>query len=122
MEFVNQYNSKLQVSSNEEIKKLSNTYELIILNSDIDYYKEQYNKILNLISKYEFHIAQMEKHIQIVQRLCARAGVKFHDIVIANDTMYDEKNVDVDIDKDVYENECYSIMHFLFETWRMICD
>lgn len=116
VEFVNKYNSKLQVSSNEELKKLSTTYELIILNSDIDYYRFQYDKLLNMISKYEFHISQLEKHINIAQRLCARAGVKFYDIVIAEDTKMDEKNVDIDVNKDVYENDCYSIMHFLFET------
>lgn len=116
VKFVNGYNSRLQINSNEEIKKLSATYELIILNSDIEYYKKQYDKLLNLISKYEFHISQLEKHINIAKRLCLRVGVKFFDIVVANDTKFDEKNVEVDINKDVYENDCYSVMRFLFET------
>lgn len=116
VEFVNKYNSRLQISSNDELKKLSTTYELIILNSDMDYYKTKYDNLLNKISKYEFHISQVEKHINIAQRLCARVGVKFYEIIIAEDSMLDEKNVDVDINKDVYENDCYSIMHFLFET------
>lgn len=116
VDFVNTYNSKLQISSNEEIRKLSSTYELIILNSDIEYYKKQYDKLLNLISKYEFHISQLEKHIAIAKRLCLRVGIKFQDIVVANDTKYDEKNVEIDINKDVYHNDCYSIIQFLFET------
>ena len=116
IDFVNEYNSKLQINSNEEIKNLSTTYELIILNSDIEYYKKQYNKLLNQIGKYEFHISQLEKHINTAKRLCLRVGVKFHDIVIADDTIWDQKNVDVDINKGVYENDCYSVTHFLFET------
>lgn len=116
VDFVNSYNAKLQISSDEEIKKLSTTYELIILNSDIEYYSKKYNKLLHLVSKYEFHLAQVEKHINIAKRLCERIGVDFNNIVMANDSKWDEKNIDVNINKDVYENDCYSIMHFLFET------
>ncbi len=114
--FVNTYNDKLQISSNDELKKLVNTYELIILNGDIEYYKDEYSKLLNQISKYEFHISQLEKHIEIAKRLCSRAGINFDDIVIADDSLWDEKNVDVDVDKDVYQNPCYSITRFLFKT------
>ena len=116
VKMVNEYNSKLQISSDDEIKKLTHTYELILLNSDIEYYKERYEELLNDIGKYEFHIAQVEKHINIAKRLCDRIGVNFDEIIIANDLEYDEKNVDVDVDKDVYSNECYDIMHFLFDT------
>lgn len=116
VKMVNEYNSKLQISSDDEIKKLTHTYELILLNSDIEYYKERYEELLNDIGKYEFHIAQVEKHINIAKRLCDRIGVNFDEIIIANDLKYDEKNIDVDVDKDVYSNECYDIMHFLFDT------
>jgi len=116
LDVVNEYNSKLQISSDEEISKLSRTYELILLNSDIEYYDKKYNELFNTISKYEFHIAQIEKHINIAKRLCSRIGVDFDKIIIANDTVNDEIIADVDIDKDVYNNECYDVMHFLFNS------
>jgi len=114
LDMVNEYNSKLQIGSDEEITKLSRTYELILLNSDIEYYEKKYKELFNSISKYEFHIAQVEKHINIAKRLCDRIGIEFDKIIIANDTVHDEIVADVDINKDVYDNECYDIMHFLF--------
>ncbi len=41
IDFVNVYNNQLQISSDAELKRLINTYELIILNGDIEYYKEE---------------------------------------------------------------------------------
>ncbi len=116
IDFVNAYNNKLQISSDEELKKLVNTYELIVLNSDIEYYKEVYSKLLSQVSKFEFHLAQLDKHLEIAKRLCVRAGINYNDILVANDSIWDEKNIDVDIDKDVYQNACYSITRFLFKT------
>lgn len=113
IEKVNKYNEKLQISSDDEIIKLTNAYELIILNSDITYYTNKYNELVNITNKYEFHVAQLEKHINIAKRLCDRIAVNFDEIIIANDSSYDEIISDVDIEKDVYNNECYDLMYYL---------
>jgi len=114
IKIVNEYNKKLQVGGDEEINKLSSTYELILLNSDIEYYDKKYTELFNEISKHEFHITQIEKHINIAKKLCNRIGIDFDQIIIADDTKHDEIIDDIDINKDVYSNECYDIMHFLF--------
>jgi len=114
IKIVNEYNKKLQVGGDEEINKLSSTYELILLNSDIEYYDKKYTELFNEISKHEFHITQIEKHINIAKKLCNRIGIDFDQIIIPDDTKHDEIIADIDINKDVYSNECYDIMHFLF--------
>jgi len=113
---MNKYNKKLQISSNEEIEKLTNAYELIILNSDINYYTQKRQELANNVNKYEFHISQLEKHINIAKRLCERVSVNYDEIVIADDCEYDEIIADIDIEKDVYSNDCYNLMHFLLNS------
>lgn len=116
IEMVNNYNSKLQISSDEEIEKLTKTYELILLNCDIEYYKEKYNELVNDINMQEFHICQLEKHINIAKRLCERVDVSFEDIVIDKNNEYDEIIANIDVTKDVCQNSCYHLTHFLLKT------
>jgi len=116
IEVVNEYNNKLHIGSVDEIEKLKRTYELILLNSDIEYYEGKYKELFNEISKYEFHIAQIEKHINIAKKLCERIGVNFDRIIIDEDMKTDEMVADININKDVYGNECYDIMHFLTDS------
>jgi len=80
----------------------------------LEYYDKKYTELFNEISKHEFHITQIEKHINIAKKLCNRIGIDFDQIIIADDNKYDEIIDDIDINKDVYSNECYDIMHFLF--------
>lgn len=115
IDMVNSYNAKLQISSNEEIEKLTKAYELILINADREYYTQKYKELVNHINMQEFHISQLEKHINIAKRLCERVGIVYDDIIIAKDTEYDEIIADVDVTKDVYMNKCYRLMYFLIE-------
>ena len=85
-----------------------------MINADIEYYTQKYKELVNKTNMQEFHISQLEKHINIAKRLCERVGVVYEDIVIAKDTEYDEIIADIDITKDVDENDCYHLMNFLF--------
>jgi hypothetical protein len=116
IDMVNSYNSKLQISSSEEIEKLTKAYELILINADREYYTKKYNELVNNINMQEFHISQLEKHINIAKKLCERVGVVFDDIIIAKDTPYDEIIAETDITKDVNINKCYSLLYFLIKT------